>query len=617
MNYSVPAFVQKNRNATPPSEMDFPLYNIHSNTENGVVDLITLTEDAGKIGNHFMISAEAKGGSIPVDQNIYDSIATLPSTEDKYKLQLPIRYQSGEKRCLGIPDGFWSNSYTDTTKFGSSKKRPSDLIDRDLYSILPKEQCPSNSNSSGVTKVGEVDFFMEEEVCRELGGSQSKFDTKFSTSSVVKCNMNVCKGESLPDGVTIHKLNGCPPDSKVGRVSLPVLSETKCSELGGNIQKNDNNSLICEFDLCNTSSLDQMFLFGNKKRLTDDKVDTYGTFVNAIKSLKSSGAGNSSPIRVSFLGGNSDSTIKMEPCRSESYLSTNYRYSEEDQSVRTLQNPNYCISAPTKQMQQSGNPSMFLTRCNEKDPKQSFNYNEQKQIVSNTVRTPEGKPYCVNANFNNSTSFIPCEEPIPFRQKWELESHNKKYCIRKGGMVLVFEKQQREERANPSGQTVNPPIDNLLSERFDSTAFHYWILGKVIDIKNGHYIVDIKVGEYEQTRTIPVTSSNIVPEMDIEYELNQTLKKGDKVLVQNGNLIIRDSGSNITIPEKYIFWEGIILEKNTNIKNMYKVALSINSSEPNENKKPKMRPEQAGVKNINLSKIRFRKLASICMSSIN
>ena len=189
--------------------------------------------------------------------------------------------------------------------------------------------------------------------------------------------------------------------------------------------------------------------------------------------------------------------------------------------------------------------------------------------------------------------------------------------------VLVLQTEPRQDKTEGITTPFSPPIDNLLSEDFDDKNFHYWVKGRVTDIKNGKYIVKLNYGEDKKYATlnnrssvISVTSNKIVPDLDLRYQLNEKPKKGDVVLVKNRGIYINQDNNDIYVQEENIYWKGVILNKVKNIDNLYKVALSINSIEPNPNKKLKGRDPRTGVKNISIDNMRFLRFANICESSI-
>ena len=605
MNYMVPSLRSEGGPIVPPNELDFPLYDIRYIHSPQSLDLITLTENDRNTGSHFRINVETRGGAVPINQEIYDKIAELPNNDDENKMKMPINYKNGDKRCLNIPDGFWSKSLEELKKLGSNKPK----LDRKIYSILPKDTCPKESIK------GQIEFLAEENVCRELGGAV--IPERYSTQNNVKCGLDICDTHKQ-NFKTFNTKGMCNSGDKIGNVLLPVQSQNDCSVLGGNF-KNINNKLYCEFDSCRGYSTNSM-LFSSKNGEGNDKnEDDYG--ISPKVNNQNNVNNQNKPVRVSFLNGLSSADILMEPCRDDSYLGTNYKYSSVDKRIRTLQNPDYCVTAPGEN---AISKSMYLTKCDSENSNQSFVYNDKKQIILDSKINEQGKAYCVNGNYNNTTSLKLCEDPIPFRQKWELSESNPEYCIRIGSKVLIFLKEEREKMENKSN-TLSPPIDNILNERFDFQAIHYWLEGKVRNIIDGQYIVDVEIRDgtdviyakkEQNAYKIPVTSSLIVPSLDIEYQLNTEPKKGDKVLVQNGHLSIKSGQDNIILPEDVIYWEGVVLDKNPNVDNLYKIAFSVNSAEPNNNNKNKGRDEQAGVKYVNLSKIRFHKRAGVCLSSM-
>jgi hypothetical protein len=205
---------------------------------------------------------------------------------------------------------------------------------------------------------------------------------------------------------------------------------------------------------------------------------------------------------------------------------------------------------------------------------------------------------------------IPCETPIPTRQRWELDIHSRSFCIKKGATVLVLHKEKRRSKSNGADVLLNPPVDNLLSENFDHRFIHYWLEGRVIDIKDGSY--HIQYPTKTEIEKIKITSSSVVPDLDLVYQLNETPQKGDVMLVKNGGIIVND----ILVNEDNVYWKAVILDKVPKTNNLFKVALSINSIEPNANNESKGRPSQTSVKQLSVDKMRFLRYANVCNSSI-
>ena len=562
-------------NPEPPREIDFPLRVIRSNTDSILLDKITLSEEGNQYQNHFKIKMKAKGGYVPIDQNVYDTIANLPTTNQKFKTKLYVNYQSGEKRCLSLPDGYWNQSIEETKEFGNTKQKVIDDT-KEFYDILPKGECSAGSN-------GTFDFLTEEEICSQLGGEITNY--RYSTDRLQQCSLELCRKETerLINRYSVVKKGECPNNSKKGEINIP-MNENECKSLGGIVTERDSE-FLCNFDICNENPSNEMILSRDKNS-------------------------QNAPIKRYFKGQNSiGNPIKMEPCQTDNVLSTNYKYSADDNQIKSLANPRYCVTADKKEGKDEYN--LFLNKCSTENPLQRFTYNNEKQIISNTIQTNEGVPYCINANFDDTTSMKPCENPIPTRQRWELDTHSRNYCIRKGSTVLVFQLEKREPKMNGVDTPLNPPIDNLLSEVYDDKSFHYWIEGRVVDIKDGQF--HIKLVSKNNIMRVPVTSTYVVPDMDLVYQLNETPKKGDVMLVKDGGLEI----NGVYYNEDKIYWKAAILGKVPKSNNLYKVALTINSIEPNANNQSKRRPPQTSVKNVSIDKMRFYRRANVCNTSIN
>ena len=304
----------------------------------------------------------------------------------------------------------------------------------------------------------------------------------------------------------------------------------------------------------------------------------------------------------------------------DNILQTNYKYTEKDNKIRSMINPRYCVTANKKKDTDEYN--LFLQLCANNNPLQQFTYTDQKQIISKNLQTELGESYCVNANFNDTTNMKLCENPIPTRQRWKLETQTQNYCIKKGMYVLVLQKEPRKKKTIGSFTPFNPPIDNLLSEHFDNKYFHYWVTGIVDDIKDGKFIItliyhnniDNPNDSIKKSIKLSVTSDKIVPDLDLTYQLNEAPRKGDVVLVKHRGLYI--DRYNKHIEEKYIYWKGVIIGNVPNANNLYKVALSVNSIEPNLNNELKGRDLQTSVKQISIDNMRFLRRANVCKSSI-
>ena len=576
-NYFVVSYIDEElgtSNPTPPRAIDFPLRVIRKNTDSNLLDKISLEEDGNRFETHFKVSLEAKGGYVPIDQSVYDKLATLPTSNQKFKTKLSVNYQSGEKRCLSLPDGYWNKSIKEINQFGKTTKEVYD-VSKDFYDILPKGECSAGSQ-------GSLDFYTEEEICNQIGGEISNY--KYSKDNLQQCSLDLCKKETnkLINRYSITKKGECVNNSKIGEVNFP--SNTKeCNELSGTVVQH-NGKVHCNFDICNEQTPNEMLLSKDNNNSTN-------------------------PIRKHFKGQNSSNVpITMEPCKTDTVLSTNYKYSNEDSRIKSLVNPRYCVTAD--KMKDTDEYNLFLNTCNNDDPLQEFSYNSEKQIISNTLQTNEGVHYCVNANFDNTTTLIPCETPIPTRQRWELDIHSRSFCIKKGATVLVLHKEKRRSKSNGADVLLNPPVDNLLSENFDHRFIHYWLEGRVIDIKDGSY--HIQYPTKTEIEKIKITSSSVVPDLDLVYQLNETPQKGDVMLVKNGGIIVND----ILVNEDNVYWKAVILDKVPKTNNLFKVALSINSIEPNANNESKGRPSQTSVKQLSVDKMRFLRYANVCNSSI-
>lgn len=583
-NYFVISYIENKEqesNPKPPSEKDFPLRIIRKNTNSTIIDRITLQENGNMFENHFKIKLQAKGGYEPIDQGVYDTIETLPRTDQKFKTKLAVNYPSGEARCLSIPDGYWNKSLNETRQFGSTQKVKSSSNndpDKLFYDILPKGECAGSGEL--------LDFHTEEEVCNSLGGFLSR--DRLTKDGLHPCSLVLCEKNTkdLIDRYSIVRQGECPNNSSKGNINFK-MSNSKCRSLGGMIVDRDG-SAFCNFDICNENTPNEMIISKKNNEIN--------------KSFKNEGV--------------STNPIKMQPCMTDNLLHTNYKYSSSDKKIRSMVNPRYCVTAGKKENEDEYN--LYLQLCQNNSPLQEFTYNDQKQIISNTLQTEEGVSYCVNANFDDTTSMKPCDNPVPTRQRWELQNQLRNYCIKKGMFVLVLQKEPRETKTD--GVTpFSPPIDNLLSEQFDDKNFHYWIRGRVTDVKDGKYVVTLNFGEnnnLNKTISISVTSDEIVPDLDLRYQLNESPKKGDVVLVKNRGIDIKHSGDNVYVEEEYVYWKAVVLDKVPKTDNLYKVALSINSIEPNPNKKLKRRDPQTGVKNISIDNMRFLRFANICESSI-
>ena len=587
-NYFVISYVENKEqesNPKPPSERDFPLRIIKKNTNSSTIDRITLQEDGNMFENHFKIKLEAKGGYQPIDQGVYDTIASLPKSNQKFKTKLSVNYPSGEARCLSIPDGYWNKSLSETRQFGSTPQTNNNRqkTTNIFYDILPKDECAGSKEM--------LDFYAEEEVCNSLGAHFSR--DRLTTDGLHPCSLVLCKKntEELINRYSVVRKGECPNNSSKGQINLE-MSNDKCRSLGGMIVDRDGTA-FCNFEICNETTPNEMIISKENDTIK--------------KSFKDEGA--------------SVNPIKMQPCLTDNLLDTNYKYSTKDNKIRSTVNPRYCVTADKKENKDEYN--LYLQLCRNNNPLQEFTYNDQKQIISNSLQTDEGVRYCVNANFDDTTSMKPCDNPVPTRQKWELNSQSRNYCIKKGMSVLVLQTEPRQDKTEGITTPFSPPIDNLLSEDFDDKNFHYWVKGRVTDIKNGKYNVKLNYGEDEKYATlnnrssvISVTSNKIVPDLDLRYQLNEKPKKGDVVLVKNRGIYINQDNNDIYVQEENIYWKGVILNKVKNIDNLYKVALSINSIEPNPNKKLKGRDSQTGVKNISIDNMRFLRFANICESSI-
>ena len=576
-NYFVISYIDEElgtSNPNPPREIDFPLRVIRKNSDSNLLDKITLEEDGNRFETHFKIYLEAKGGYVPIDQTIYDTLANLPTTNQKFKTKLSINYQSGEKRCLSLPDGYWNQSIEEINQFG---KTTQDVVDvsKEFYDILPKGECSAGSQAS-------LDFLTEEDICSQLGGQITNY--KYSKDNLQQCSLDLCKKETdkLINRYSITKKGECLNNSKIGEVNFPS-NTNECNELGGTVIKS-GGKVHCNFDICNEQTPNEMLL-----------------------SKDNSNPNN--PIKKHFKGQNSSKVpIKMEPCKTDTVLSTNYKYSNEDSRIKSLVNPRYCVTA--SKLKDKDEYNLFLNLCNNKNPLQEFTYNTEKQIISNSLQRDDGVLYCVNANFDDTTTLIPCESPIPTRQRWELDTHSRSYCIKKGATVLVFHKEKRQPKSNGADVLLNPPVDNLLSENFDQRFIHYWLEGRVIDIKDGFY--HIQYPTKNNIDKIKITSNAVIPDLDLIYQLNELPKKGDIMLVKNGGIVVND----VLLNEESVYWKAVVLEKIPKTNNLFKVALSINSIEPNANNESKGRPSQTSVKQISIDKMRFLRYANVCDSSI-
>jgi len=113
--------------------------------------------------------------------------------------------------------------------------------------------------------------------------------------------------------------------------------------------------------------------------------------------------------------------------------------------------------------------------------------------------------------------------------------------------------------------------------------------------------------------------------MDIEYDIFKTLQLSNEqkeYLLQPGTRVVAKNGGfrksendNIVWTDQKVFWEGMILDRDPNDNNLYRVIFSIQSIEPNLKNKSKERPSKVQIRSCKLEDIYLLQSAPLCRNS--
>ena len=619
-NFFIPkAKKSPNEQPSPPNSFTFPIYEIYRFRNIESDGILTLEDNPSSQTSSFKMAVRFDEGRIEVTDEIYSKVGIMNKNAlgGMFKIKSSIPNSNNTDRCINIPSSYWSNVYEQIKNYSRVNTNPN------KRPILPNEVfinslIPQNTNfifnvkteDESAKKINEQNTFI-----KDLSSYSNLGDFSLQLTNTIDYDYS-------------KYLTSYDSNSEYGSIYLPIKDKKICKEIGGIMRDNDYCGLSLTSPSTDKTSYHILSNNINKKQLPKGYKLKSVILPNTSKNQCGGRHYSTSNQCEYYILYPEDITtpLEMNNCREDNYFSTNFVYSKMNNTIQPFYNQNYYITFNKNEYEIIKDKKIypvFLKKSgnlNENDV-YTFNYDSIEQTF--TVKDSFNPKLCITAQSNNQISVQPYIKDSYLQKfpniKTALDTNL--YCIKYRSNVLVFLKEPRERDVNNKNFKYNVPFDNLLDEVYDDKNFHMWVRGVVNDIQEGMYHVNIGINTEEIVK-VPITSANIIPKMDIEYDIfkklqlsneqkDYLLQPGTRVVAKNGGFR-RSENDNIVWTDQKVFWEGMILDRDPNDTNLYRVIFSIQSIEPNLKNKSKERPSKVQIRSCKIEDIYLLQSASLC-----
>lgn len=622
-SFCIPKQRKSLQKVTPPDPYVFPVYEIYRFEDTSVDSKLHLQRDLSddNLGS-FKIAVRFDETTREITDEIYTKVNKINLSENEgfFKIQSSMSNENDTKRCVSMPNSYWSSIYQQLQNYSSKT-----LNNEKKYSIKDElylqVQEPENTGKSPIINLKTT----KDNYRKIINNFNASFDVDDTGTNRGTFSMNL---SSTKDDDYTKYLNNYGVPNAIGNVVLPLNEQDlyKCEQMGGRLLNNQQ----CEFSLTNERNEEGLHVIGNTNmelpkgyqlvKLTNNNIGKdrcAGRFYNE---------GNKCEYGIVYPT-DVHSDLEMNVCREENYFSTNFIYSTQTNAIHPLHNISFCLYY-NKNSKTSFQDTFYypvflksINKLNQDDDIAQFYYDKNLQVffVANSDRT-----LCLTAQANNKITVQPYIKGSTLQIFPNVKTYLdvSYYCIKEQSTVLVKIKERRERDKYNKEFKYSVPIDNLLKEYYDDTHFHMWITGSVEEIVNGNYRVNIGTNGVKEIVEVSITSSNIIPKLDIENDLIKKLnlknddkkdlvKPGTRVVAKNGGFRRSDTDTTIWTENK-VFWEGIILEQDPSDESLYTVIFSIQSIEPNLKNKAKERPSSVQIRSMKLQDMYLLRSGPLC-----